>query len=96
LSKEVMKLALEALDGGHVDRAYGYIQEALVKGEEHMTETISTTNVTLLRENEDGSADYQFNFPPEALEALTRLGILTAIQAGIEDAKRLNPEEQDD
>jgi hypothetical protein len=29
-----MKLALEALDGGHVDRAYGYIQEALVKGEE--------------------------------------------------------------
>ena len=38
MSKEVMKLALEALDGGHVDRAYGYIQEALVKGEEHMTE----------------------------------------------------------
>jgi len=96
LSKEVMKLALEALDGGHVDRAYGYIQEALVKVEEHMTDTISTTNVTLIRENEDGSADYQFNFPPEALEALTRLGILTAIQAGIEDAKRLNPEEQDD
>ena len=96
MSKEVMKLALEALDGGHVDRAYGYIQEALVKVEEHMTDTISTTNVTLIRENEDGSADYQFNFPPEALEALTRLGILTAIQAGIEDAKRLNPEEQDD
>jgi len=96
LSKELMKLALEALDGGHVDRAYGYIQEALVKGEEHMTETISTTNVTLIRENEDGSADYQFNFPPEALQALTRLGILTAIQAGIEDAKRLNPEEDDD
>jgi hypothetical protein len=34
-----MKLALEALDGGHVDRAYGYIQEALVKVEEHMTDT---------------------------------------------------------
>ena len=61
-----------------------------------MTETISTTSVTLIRENEDGSADYQFNFPPEALEALTRLGILTALQAGIEDAKRLNPEEDDD
>ena len=57
-----------------------------------MTETISTTNVTLLRENEDGSADYQFNFPPEALEALTRLGILTALQVAIEDAKRLNPD----
>ena len=26
-----MKLALEALDGGHVDRAYGYIQEALAQ-----------------------------------------------------------------
>jgi hypothetical protein len=26
-----MKLALEALDGGHVDRAYGYIQEAWLK-----------------------------------------------------------------
>ena len=50
-------------------------------------------SVELIRENEDGSADYAFNFPPEALQALTRLGILTAIQAGIEDAKRLNPEE---
>ena len=49
-------------------------------------------SVELLRENEDGSADYAFNFPPEALQALTRLGILTAIKAGIEDAKRLDPE----
>ena len=54
--------------------------------------TIGTANVTLVKENEDGSAVYQFNFPPEAMEALTRLGILTAIQAGIEDAKRLNPD----
>ena len=61
-----------------------------------MTETIGAANVTLIRENEDGSADYQFNFPPEALEALTRLGILTALQVAIEDAKRLNPEEDDD
>jgi hypothetical protein len=30
MSKEAMKLALEALDGEHVDRAYGYIQEALL------------------------------------------------------------------
>lgn len=48
--------------------------------------------VELIRENPDGSADYVFNFPPDALDALTRLGILTAIQAGIEDAKRLNPD----
>ena len=59
-----------------------------------MTEIIKgECSVELIRENEDGSADYAFNFPPEALNALTRLGILTAIQAGIEDAKRLNPEE---
>jgi HD-like signal output (HDOD) protein len=50
-------------------------------------------SVELLRENEDGSADFQFNFPQEALDALTRLGILTAIKAGIEDAKRLKPDD---
>ncbi len=61
-----------------------------------MTETIGTSKVTLIRENEDGSADYQCNFSPEELEALTRLGILTALQVAIEDAKRLNPEEDDD
>jgi hypothetical protein len=49
-------------------------------------------SVELLREHEDGSADFAFRFPKEALDALTRLGILTAIQAGIEGAKRLNPE----
>jgi len=51
-----------------------------------------TGNVTLLRENEDGSAVYQFDFPPEAVSALTRLGILTAIQAGIGEAKKLEPD----
>jgi len=60
--------------------------------------TVGTADVTLVKENEDGSAVYQFNFPPEALEALTRLGILTAIQAGIDNAEKLHPdyEEQDD
>ena len=50
-------------------------------------------SVELIRENPDGSADYQFNLPQEALDALTRLGILTAIKAGIEEGKRLNPQE---
>jgi hypothetical protein len=54
--------------------------------------TVGTADVTLVKENEDGSAVYQFNFPPEAMEALTRLGILTAIQAGIGEAKKLAPE----
>ena len=49
-------------------------------------------SVELIRENKDGSADYAFNFPSGALEALTRLGILTALQVAIEDAKRLNPD----
>lgn len=56
--------------------------------------TLGTANVTLLRENEDGSAVYQFDFPPEALDALTRLGILTAIEAGIGEAKKLHPDYQ--
>jgi hypothetical protein len=51
-------------------------------------------SVSLIRENEDGSADYEFNFPPEALAALTRLGILTAIHAGIAEAECLNPAEK--
>ena len=58
-----------------------------------MDETIkSDGSVSLIRENEDGSADFQFNFPPEALAALTRLGILTAIKAGIAEAECLNPD----
>ena len=57
-------------------------------------ETINGGSVSLIRENEDGSADYQFNFPPEALAALTRLGILTAIQAGIGEARHLNPDDE--
>lgn len=51
-----------------------------------------TGNVTLLRDNVDGSSVYQFDFPPEAVAALTRLGILTAIQAGIGEAKKLAPD----
>ena len=58
--------------------------------------TIETASVTLIKENADGSADYEFNFPPEAMQAFTRLGILTAIKAGIDEAKHLNPEEVDD
>jgi hypothetical protein len=54
--------------------------------------TVGTADVTLVRENEDGSAVYQFDFPPEAIEALTRLGILTALKAGIEEAKKFHPD----
>ena len=57
-----------------------------------MSDIVGTADVTLVKENEDGSAVYQFNFPPEAMEALTRLGILTAIQAGIDRAEKLSPD----
>ena len=52
---------------------------------------IGTASVELIRENPDGSADYVFNFPPEAMAALTRLGIMTAIKAGLDEAKKLDP-----
>ena len=56
---------------------------------------VGTASVELIRENADGSADYMFNFPPEAMAALTRLGIMTAIQAGVGEAKRYEPDEPD-
>ena len=59
---------------------------------EKKTEIVGTADVTLIKENEDGSAVYSFNLPPEAMEALTRLGIMTAIQAGIEEAKKMHPD----
>jgi predicted negative regulator of RcsB-dependent stress response len=34
LTRELMRQAIEALDGGHIDRAYGYIQEALAQPEQ--------------------------------------------------------------
>ena len=52
-----------------------------------------TFSLTLLRENEDGSADYQFNCSQEVLDAFTRFGIITALKAAIDDAKLLNPDE---
>ena len=57
-----------------------------------MSDIVGTADVTLVKENEDGSAVYQFNFPSEVMEALTRLGILTAIQAGIDRAEKLSPD----
>ena len=55
-------------------------------------QVIGTASVELIRENPDGSADYMFNIPPEALAAFIRLGIMTAIQAGLDEAKKLNPD----
>jgi hypothetical protein len=75
--RDALALVINHWYGGKVDEATEVI--------------VGECGVNLLRENEDGSADYQFNFPPEALEALTRLGILTALKAGIADAQKLDP-----
>jgi hypothetical protein len=53
------------------------------------------TEVVLIKENDDGSADFMFNLPPESMAAFARLGIMTAIQAGLEGAKRYEPDNEE-
>lgn len=55
-----------------------------------------TFSVELIKENEDGSADYKFDLLPAEIEALTRLGIITAMKAGLEKAEELNPKKGND
>lgn len=43
--------------------------------------------ITLAKENADGSAVYTIDMTPEETKAFVLLGIKTAILAGIEDAK---------
>jgi len=50
--------------------------------------------VSLIKENDDGSADYMFNLPPDSVAAFARLGIMTAIQAGLDGAKRYEPDNE--
>lgn len=52
-------------------------------------------DVALIKENEDGSADYMFNLPLESMEAFARLGIMTALQAAVEGAKRYEPDNEE-
>ena len=44
--------------------------------------------VSLSKENADGSAVFTFNMTPEETKAMIILGLKTAILAGIEDAKK--------
>ena len=52
---------------------------------------MTTSEVILIQENEDGSAILQFNFSKEELDALTRYGIVTAIMNGVKEAEKLHP-----
>lgn len=45
--------------------------------------------VKLIRENEDGSADYSFDMTDEERQALMRWAIIEALKRGIEEGKKL-------
>jgi hypothetical protein len=51
-----------------------------------------TADVRMVRETEDGSAVFEFDFSPDAVRALVRLGIITAIKAGLDEAKKFHPD----
>ena len=44
--------------------------------------------VSLRKEHEDGSATYTFDMNDSERHALLRLGIITALERGIEEAKK--------
>lgn len=48
--------------------------------------------VMLIRENEDGSADYAFDLTKEEQEELLKLGIMEALKAGIREGEKLTCE----
>jgi anti-sigma28 factor (negative regulator of flagellin synthesis) len=52
-------------------------------------------NVTLIRENEDGSADYAFDLTKEEQEDLVRHGILEALKAAIREGEKLKVDGED-
>jgi hypothetical protein len=44
--------------------------------------------VNLRKEHEDGSATYTFDMSDDERDALLRLGIITALERGIEESKK--------
>lgn len=49
--------------------------------------------VKLIRENEDGSADYTFEMTDEERQSLMRWAIIEALKRGIEEGKKLQVKE---
>jgi hypothetical protein len=52
-------------------------------------------NVEFIKENEDGSASYNFDLTEEEAASLLRLGILEALKAGIRAGDTLKVEGKD-
>lgn len=70
---------------------YGKEVEPL-KPLERSEDITGTCAVELIRENADGSADFALDFTEEQVRALTRFGIMAAIKAGLDEAKKLAPD----
>lgn len=48
-------------------------------------------SIELYKENEDGSANFNFNLDQEAIEFLIRKAIVDCIKEGIENSKEFTP-----
>jgi hypothetical protein len=57
-------------------------------------EGVFTMEVSLRKEHEDGSATYTFDMNDSERHALLRLGIITALERGIEEAKKYRDDEE--
>ena len=52
-------------------------------------------NVEMIKENEDGSASYNFDLTAEEASSLLRLGILEALKAGMREGDKMKVEGED-
>ena len=48
-------------------------------------------DITLIKENDDGSADYTVNMSTEEQEQLFRFALIEMLQRGIEEGKKHEP-----
>ncbi len=51
--------------------------------------------VTMLKENDDGSANFSFDLTPSEMEELLKYGILEALKAGIREGEKLTVNGED-
>lgn len=55
-------------------------------------EPIPDSKLSFVVEKADGSAVYNMNFSKEEEQALLRLGVITALERGLEEAKKYHPD----
>jgi hypothetical protein len=51
--------------------------------------------IELIKENDDGSANFSFDLTPEEVESLVRYGILEALKAGIREGDKLKVDQDE-